>query len=310
MKLRVALVNQADDKRGPRVRGVAVSAQVSVGLLNGSAQETVYYSAHGNRQLLSQLDWDLKSVAMVGGEVSVVWKNSLWLNAGLWGAATKGNGQMTDFDWLLEQPGSPWTDWSLSSVDVTRAWLLDLSLNLELARSGAVGIRAIAGYKYNTWRWEDHGIQHIYSSNPTIPAGFRNDVASDTSETGIIYEQNFHIPYLGAGLNYASGPWNVDAFVLFSPFVIATDRDHHVIRELEFEETFSGGQYIGLGVRGTYTFQNNFFATLAFDGQLIPEFYGDQTVTDNLTGLTETTHGTAGLENQVWMLSLGLGRKF
>lgn len=289
---------------------LSVSAQASVGLLNGTAQENVYYSAQGDRQLLSQLDWDLHNVVLVGAEISVVLQNYFWVNAGLWGAATQGGGQMTDSDWLLEQPGSPWTDWSLSSVDVTRAWLLDLNINFEMTRFGALGLRGIAGYKYNTWRWEDHGIQHIYSSNPTVPGGFRNDVAADSSETGIIYEQDFHIPYIGVGLNYARGPWNLDAFVLYSPYVIANDNDQHLIRNLDFKETFTGGEYIGLGLRGTYTFPYNFFATLALDGQIIPEIYGDQSVTDTLTGQTDTTHGTAGLNNQVWMLSLALGRKF
>ena len=288
----------------------AVSVQGSVGLLNGTAQENVYSRVQGERYQLSQLDWDIRNVVMVGAQVSVALQNTVWLNAGLWGAATKGNGQLNDWDWLLEEPGSPWTDWSLSSVDVTRAWLLDLNVAVELTRFGALSLRGIAGYKYNTWSWEDHGIQHVYSSNPTIPGGFRNDVASDPASTGVTYEQDFHIPYLGAGLNYAAGRWNVDAYALYSPYVIATDHDQHLIRQLSFQEDFQGGQYIGIGVRGTYTFQSNWFATLALDGQIIPEIYGDTTVTDTLTGQSDTTHGTAGLNNQVWMLSLGAGCKF
>ena len=289
---------------------MAVSVQGSVGLVNGTAQETVYSSVRGERYQLSQLDWDIHNVVMAGAEVTVALQNTVWLNAGLWGAATKGNGQMTDYDWLLEEPGSPWTDWSLSSVDVTRAWLLDLNVNIEVTRFGGLGLRGIAGYKYNTWSWEDHGIQHVYSSNPAVPGGFRNDVAADSSNTGITYEQDIHIPYVGAGLNCVAGRWSLDAYALYSPYVVATDHDEHVLRHLKFQEDFSGGQYFGLGVRGTCTFLDRGFATLALDGQIIPEIYGDTTVTNTRTGASDSSTGTAGLNNQVWMLSLGVGAKF
>jgi outer membrane protease len=289
---------------------LAVSVQGSLGLLNGKAQENVYTSVGGERFRLSQLDWDIRNVVMLGAEVTVALKNTAWLNFGLWGAANQGNGQMNDWDWLLEEPGSPWTDWSLSSVDLTRAWLLDLNVSVELTRFGALGLRGIAGYKYNTWTWEDHGIRHIYSSDPAVPGGFRNDVRSDPPSTGIIYEQDFHIPYVGAGLTYAAGRWNVDAYALYSPFVVATDYDQHLIRSLDFQEDFTSGQYFGAGVHGTCTFLGQAYATLALDGQIIPETYGDQTVTDTRTGQSESSTGTAGLNNQIWMLSLGVGYKF
>jgi len=288
----------------------AVSVQGSVGLVNGMAQEDVYSNVRRSRYHLSELDWDISNVVMVGAEVSVAFTRDIWLNAGFWGAATQGNGQMNDWDWLLEEPGSPWTDWSLSSVDMTSAWLLDLNINYELTRFGALGVRGILGYKYNTWSWQDHGIQHVYSTDPGIPGGFRNDIASDPPGTAVTYEQVFHIPYVGAGVNYSAGRWNVDAYALYSPLVFATDRDRHLTRQLTFQEDFRGGQYFGAGVRGTYNFANNYFATLALDGQIIPEIYGDSTVTDTVTGQSESSTGTAGLRNQVWMLSLGVGRKF
>lgn len=289
---------------------LAVSVQASVGLVNGAAQENVYSSVGGGRYHLSELDWDIRNVVMVGGEVSVAIKQTVWLNAGLWGAATQGNGQMNDWDWLLETPGSPWTDWSRSTVDVTKAWLLDLNANVELMRFGALGLRGIVGYKYNTWTWEDHGSQHIYSTDPTTPGGFRNDVRADPPDTGVIYEQDINIPYVGVGANYVTGRWTLDAYALYSPFIFATDYDQHLLRDLTFKEDFNGGQYFGAGLRGTCTFLTRGYATLGLDGQIIPETYGNSKVTDTLTGETQTTHGTAGLNNQVWMLSLGVGAHF
>jgi outer membrane protease len=292
-------------------KSVAVSVQGSMGLLNGTAQENVYTGIGGRRYHLSELDWDIRNVVLAGAQVSVVLKNTVWLNAGLWGAATKGSGQMSDWDWQLEEFGSPWTDWSLSDVDLTRAWLLDLNAAVELTRFGKLGFRGIAGYKFNTWKWQDYGIRHIYSSNPSVPGGFRNDVADDPHNTAIIYEQNFHIPYLGMGLDYTAGRWVLEAYGLYSPYIFANDRDQHLLRNLDFEETFNkGGQYYGLGLRATWLFTEHAYLSAALDGQVIPEMIGDTTVTETDTGLRSTSRNTAGVSSQSWMLSLGLGGKF
>lgn len=284
----------------------SLSVQGSVGLLNGSAVESVYTTVEGSRYKLSELDWDIKNVVMVGANLSVALQNKIWLNAGLWGAATQGSGQMNDWDWLLEEQGSPWTHWSLSDVDITRASLLDFNVAVEVIRVGGLGVRGIAGYKYNAWQWEDHGIRHIYSAG----GGFRNDVAEDDGSTGIIYEQWFHIPYLGVGLNYTNSGWVVDGYALVGPYITANDRDQHLSRQLYFEEDFTGGQYFGAGARAAYVFPCGIFLSTALDGQMIPEIIGDTTVFNQRTGQRETSTSTAGIENQVWMLSLAGGYKF
>ncbi|MCX7010757.1 MAG: omptin family outer membrane protease [Kiritimatiellaeota bacterium] len=289
---------------------VSVSVQGQIGLLNGTAQELFYSYMSGPRQLLSELDWDIRNVTMAGATVSVNFQDSVCLNAGFWSAASSGNGQVNDWDWLLDRPGAPWTDWSVSSVDVTRAWLLDLNASIELTRLGPWALRGMAGYKYNTWRFEGHRLQHIYSSQPAVSGGFRNEIGDAASGDDVNYEQKFHIPYLGVGLTYATGRWQLAASVLYSPYVVASDYDEHRLRKLVFEERFGGGQYVGVGVHAACALPYGFLATLALDGQLIPEIRGDQTMTSTLTGQTQTTSGTAGLNNQVWMCSLGLGHTF
>jgi len=270
----------------------------------------VYTDVEGSRYKVSELDWDIKNVVMAGANLSIAFQNQFWFNAGLWGAATHGSGQMNDSDWLLGEQGSPWTDWSLSEVDVTRATLLDLNVAVEVARFGGLGVHGIIGYKYNAWRWEDHGVRHIYSTDPTVLGGFRNDVAADDGHTGIIYEQWFHIPYLGAGLNYTNGGWVADGYALVGPYVVANDRDQHLNRQLLFEEDFSGGQYYGAGVRAAYAFHNGLFLAAALDGQMIPEIIGNTTVTDLRTGERSTSGNTAGIANQAWMFSLSGGYTF
>ena len=306
----VQAINVGDGLPVASNRYVSFSVQGNVGLLNGSAVESVYTTVEGARYKVSELDWDIKNVVMVGGSASLGIQNQIWLNIGLWGAATKGSGQMNDWDWLIGEPGSPWTDWSLSEVDVTRASLLDLNVAVEVWRSGGVSLRGIVGYKYNAWKWEDHAVRHIYSTDPTVPGGFRNDVAEEDGHTGIIYEQYYHIPYLGAGLNYTNGGWVVDAYALIGPYITANDRDQHLDRQLLFEEDFSGGQYYGAGVRAAYTFACGVFFSAALDGQMIPEIIGNTTMTDLTTGERFVSSSSAGIQNSVWMASLSGGYKF
>ena len=52
--------------------GIPLAGQLSLGILNGEANEHVYdyETVDGSRRQLSRLDWDLKGVAMGGGSGS------------------------------------------------------------------------------------------------------------------------------------------------------------------------------------------------------------------------------------------------
>ncbi len=288
---------------------VSASFQLSLGWLNGRAHETVYdYPGGGGRNKCSELTWDLENVALLGGEAAVRILDRLRLNAGFWGALNRGHGRMDDYDWLLDEQGSPWTDWSLSDVDVTRAYIFDLNAAVEFLRVAPLGLRVMLGYKENRWAWEDRAIRYVYSSNPSKPGGFRDQAGELDGVNAINYEQTLRIPYAGLGAALNIRRLDFDVYCNYSPLVQAKDQDYHVLRDVWFEETFRNGNYFGAGARASYTFPRRVFLSLRFDYQLIPEIIGDTEIW-GAEGRASSSDD-AGLDNQCWMLGLEGGYAF
>ncbi len=287
---------------------VSLSIRGSIGYLNGEARELVYGQAGADSQYkVSELIWDLESLAMAGLSGSAVIADRFHLRAGFWTAISEGSGQMEDYDWLMYESGSPWTDWSLSDVDVTEATMFDINLAVDLYEHRGVTLRGLVGYKQDHWAWTDHGIRHIYSSDPFSPTGFRDEVAEDDYSTGIEYAQDFFIPYLGGEAEYRRGGLEVGLRVTYSPIVSAEDEDLHVYRELLFEESFSNGTFVGVGFHALYAFESGFFVAGGIDYQVIPEFEGDMTITDLSSGEVWDASSSAGISHESYMLSLSVG---
>lgn len=300
-----------DGPHAAAVTGEFVSAalRLSAGWLNGTAHETVYDLADGGRRKISELTWDMKNLAMLGGEASVRFFDRLSINAGCWGALNKGNGQMDDYDWQLEGDNRPWTDWSLSDVDVTRALLFDVNAAVELLRFEPAALRVALGYKENRWAWEDRGVRYVYSSDPSTPKGFRDQAGELHGKNTINYEQTLRIPYLGVGGTLSVlRRLDLDLYFNYSPLVQAKDRDEHVLREIWFEETFRNGNYFGAGARAAYTFPCRVSLSARFDYQVIPEIIGDTEIW-GAEGRS-STKDDAGLDNECWMASIEAGYSF
>ena len=280
-------------------KNFSASVQLSAGVLQGEARELVYDYDYGYRRKLSELIWDLKDLYFAGGVASVQIMDRFRVNAGFWGPMNKGSGQMEDYDWMYE--GMDWSDWSLSDVDVDKAYMYDINASFEAFKYKQVGLRGILGYRQDHWEWKDYGIRHIYTYY-----NWRDDRAEDDGSTGIEYEQTYKIPYLGAGLSWALKQFELYGYFLYSPLVKADDRDHHIYRDLVFEEDFENGDYYGYGIRGTYTFKNNIFLSGSIDGQTIPEILGDTTINGESTGKTDD----AGIKHSSAMANFSVGYKF
>ena len=290
-------------------KGVSLGGQVSVGVLNGEAKEHVYdyETVDGSRRQLSRLDWDLKNVVMGGGNGSMRLLNKLTLNGGVWFALTEGNdGEMDDYDWL-DTTSSEWTHYSLSEVDVTQGYIVDVNAAWDLVTWNDLTARIYAGYKQNGWTWEDRGVYLLYPEYGYIPVDL-------DGENMINYEQEFRIPYVGGSADWALGDFTFTGYVTWSPFVSATDWDEHVARDLHFKETFDGGDLLGLGAEARYSFTQGSlkgaFVSAALDYQKIDLMVGDMEVEDISTGDSGGDTDTAGIENNYLMISLGGGFQF
>lgn len=291
----------AGPKTGP---GVPMAFQGSLGLLNGEAKEHVYdyEGPGGSRRQLSRLDWDLKDVGMGGFNGSLRVMGKLTINGGLWIPVTEGSGEMDDYDWL--NVGDPdWSNYSLSEVDLTAGYILDVNVAWDLVSLETLTARVLAGYKQNGWKWEDRGVYLLYPEYNYVPQDLNG-------ENMINYEQEFRMPYLGASADLALGGFTLSGNLAYSPIVAATDWDSHVARDLFFKETFEDGDMLGLGLEARYTFSQGFFLSAAVDYQKIDLIIGDMEITDAATGETGGDENVAGIENEYVVVSLGGGIHF
>lgn len=273
----------------------SVALRGGVMMQSGEAHELVFQGSHK----LSELIWDISGLALAGGSVSAVIGDSLQLNAALWIGITKGNGSMEDYDWFIE--GEDWTHFSDGDVDINSAHVFDVNGTYTFYRSGSVECYGILGYKQLFWDWSEYGRTYIYSVD-----GWRDSRGSNGGVNGIDYEQVFDVPYAGIGMRVAFGRAWGSFYGIYSPLVQAEDKDHHILRDLHFVETFENIDYIGFGGELAYLFSDSFFMTFAMDGHAIPEARGDMFISDG-SGETFYNPDAAGVENTVVSASLALG---
>lgn len=282
---------------------MALSVQLGTGLAQGEAREVVYAADElGGDFKLSELFWDMEDVVMAGGSMTVQIGPRYRVSAGYWTAITEGSGRMDDYDWLLG-PGAPWTDWSLSDVEVRDSYAFDLNVAAEVYRYQNIGFCAVMGYRQDQWGWDDQGRRFIYSESSL------RDLAGELDgETMITYEQIFRIPYAGVVATLHGPRASAEVYFHYSPFVEAEDHDVHLARGIIFDSEASGGDYFGAGLRLGYLFTDRVSATAAAEWQVIPEMRGDTTI--YAPDGTETNPDTAGIANQWMLLSLSVGYSF
>lgn len=284
-------------------QNMALSMQLGTGLAQGEAREVVYAADElGGEFKLSELFWDMDDVVMAGGSFAVQIGPRYRVSASYWTAITEGSGRMDDYDWLLG-PDTPWSDWSLSDVEVRDTYAFDLNVAAEVYRYQNIQFSAVLGYRQDQWGWDDQGRRFIYSEN-----GLRDVAGELDGETLITYEQLFRIPYAGVVATLQGRQASAEVYFHYSPFVEAEDHDVHVARATTFDSEASGGDYFGAGLRVGYLFTERVSATAAAEWQVIPEMRGDTTI--YAPDGTETNPDSAGIANQWMLLSFSLGYAF
>jgi len=292
------------------VAGVSFSLGASVGLVDGTAAERVFYYAYGKKIKISELTWDLKDIVMAGVHGSVGVGRRFRLNLGFWSALTAGNGMMVDLDWdpnttFLKPSEQNWMSQSRHpDTSLDKGTVVDLNLSVLALQAGPFSLSGLVGYKNEVWNWSARGGSGVYSWS-----GFRTDawVFPDGEEV-IRYEQRYSIPYLGVGANWRKPAFRVEAHLLISPLVSAGDTDDHIVRGVHYEGDFSGGTYVGLGLNATWAFAANWSATCGVEYQSISEITGDVTISgDEGSGFYP---GGGGVAMSATLVTLGAGYRF
>lgn len=279
-----------------------MQARLSTGLLNGEANEFVYWPEYGNHQA-SRLIWQLDGIYMLTGGISIKSCQWLILNADLSAKMNKGSGTMDDYDWRVI--GWDWTDWSHhEDVDVTKGTVFDINLEMPYQATPALSFSALLGYQYDNWEWEARGGSYIYSYY-----SFRDTEGEfEDGELGITYEQTFHAPYLGLGMDVNFGKGQLNARIIGSPVVSGEALDHHHMRDLVTTDEFTGETMIAADVGLSYGLTNNLALSANYNYTKYERMQGDSEW--NFSGEIISYANSAGADLEYSEFSLSLAYTF
>lgn len=278
--------------------------EARMGILKGQAMEIVYDPLTGRK--ISELQWDMDEVYMAGLSLTGNITPQLSVNAVFMGnAISDGNGKMNNFDWLKQERPYEWSNWSQSRITLERGIIMDMNLKATLASHGSMDVYFTGGFKYDRWQWEDRSGWFVYSS----ASGWRNNKGT-YSGTKIRYEQRYYCPYLGFEAAIRKGSFLVNGYIKGTVLAWADGEDNHLDRGVIFEDQFEEMKFLGVGVKARYDFSQNGFASLSLDYQKFYHQYGDTNVILSSGNLSQRYKNGAGIEQQSFCLSIGIGFMF
>jgi plasminogen activator len=280
----------------------SLRVSASGGMLSGKSHEMVYDEVTGRK--ISQLDWKIKNVAILKGDISWDADSFLTLNARGWTSLASGSGHMDDYDWMNENQSS-WTDHSSHpATNVNYANEYDLNVKGWVFQNENYKAGVVAGYQETRFSWTATGGSYNYDNGTNtgnFPAG----------ERGIGYSQRFSMPYIGLAGQYRFNDFEVNALFKFSDWVRAHDNDEHYMRDLTFREKTSNSRYYGASIDAGYyvTPHAKVFAEFAYSSY--EEGKGGTQIIDNNSGESGSIGGdAAGISNKNYTLTAGLQYRF
>lgn len=286
----------------PNFSPESFALSTSAGMLNGQSHELVYDAGTGRK--VSQLDWKIKNVPILKGEISWDAYSFLTLNARGWTSLAAGSSHMDDYDWL-DDTQSGWTDHSTHpDTDVNYANEFDINLKGWVFQAQHYKAGVVAGYQQTRFSWTAKGGAYNYKNGTDIgnfPDG----------QAGIGYSQRFSMPYIGLAGQYRINDFEFNALLKFSDWVQAKDNDEHYLRELTFRDKSNQSRYYGTSVDAGYyiTPETKIFAEFAWSKY--EEGKGSTLVIDNSTGTSSFIGGdAAGLSNKNFTITAGLQYRF
>lgn len=203
----------------PNFSPESVTVSTSAGMLSGKSHEMVYDAGTGRK--VSQLDWKIKNVAILKGDISWDAYSFLTLNARGWTSLASGAGHMDDYDWMNDNQ-SGWTDHSSHpSTNVNYANEFDLNAKGWVFQNENYKAGVMAGYQETRFSWTATGGSYNYDNGAytgEFPAG----------ERGIGYSQRFSMPYIGLVGQYRINDFEFNALFKFSDWVRAHDNDERL----------------------------------------------------------------------------------
>jgi outer membrane protease len=281
---------------------VKVSTTTGFGALYGSAYEYVYNQYLSSNYENSELYWPLHPLLYARAGLSTDFGNGLSASLGVkQGFSTKA-GTMTDSDFLNGDGVK--THYSESDGYAERATIVDASVAFRVLRRGGFSLLALGEFSYADFKWSARDGYYQYPGNAgqdyTFGAGglqspgtwepwSAGETKTPLYGTGIIYEASYIGVSLGLRGEYALDRFSIGADFAVSPILNCYTTDNHLLRQIDFTSTLSGGVALEPRLRLAYALSQRAGLELGLSYRASWGLKGDLSSTD--TG----TSGNPGL---------------
>jgi len=237
--------------------GVTVSLDALSGVLLGTANEYVWDQANQKPYLLSELDWGMLPAFYLGvaAEISIPagFVASASFKAGLPGLV----GVITDSD-FLNYDGVK-TNFSQHDCYLERAILVDTAIGWRFSLGPTTGQALMLslygefGLMLFAWSARNGYLQYPPEGSRPYTPWFASESEIPVSGIGILYEQDYLIPALGAEVKWPALPeLTLSGSFSVSPISWCFDVDAHILRLTEFYDSTAGGWFFQPGVKAEY----------------------------------------------------------
>jgi len=248
---------------------------VAAALDYGSLDEYVY---SGNF-LLSELNWDLKPLVSMGGELSIFMFHDFYAGAGFRLGLNRRAGIVEDSDWVTLAEKTHYSRHD-SVIDIARD--ADINAGYLLYPHENFSISFHLGFNFRHYRIEAHDGYKEY------PPGSEKDYVMGTV---MAYEQKYYIPYMafqGEAIFFRKMSVRINA--VYSPAVFCRAVDNHFLTNTDFYDSMNWGHYLYGAVGIGWKIDSLVGISMETGYCRVFEFRGDNYDINTITGIKSGIH--------------------
>ena len=243
--------------RAPAEDPLSLSVGARFGAFYGVANEYVYYPAISAGYKISQLVWPLAPMFYSGAGLSLDTAIGIFVTLDVRQGFAGVAGTMTDSDFLNFDGVR--TNYSQSDSYAERANLVDVRAGYDFYRTDTLSIGAFGAFSYMDLKWSARDGYYQYpppgQTSPNYTPWSPSETKVPLYGTGIVYETAYAGGSLGLRARWAlSSAFMLEGSFAFTPLLGASTEDNHLMRQLDFYSTLSGGLMVEPRVAVTWMF--------------------------------------------------------